>query len=183
MRATNLPSTCGCNRASSLPESLGPAPGRSSSLSAASRLPITIAWSDRRSSRPPRRSSQSPRHCRWHPGRAKSARLNLRAPCRPPLRRLLSSSRLVWRKNLHAQAGAMLGVYPPVHSPASPAARESRHPAIFSGHTPFNSPNGADARTRRLHQTAATWRRSQYRSPRRSETLARVAVIFAFNMS
>ncbi len=64
----------------------------------------------------------------------------------------------------------------------SPAAGGTRHPAIFWRYTALSSPNGADARTWRLHQTA-TGRRSQYRSPRRSETLARVAVIFGFNTS
>jgi hypothetical protein len=46
------------SRASSFPESLRSAPGRGSSLSAACRFPARSgAWSDRRSSRPPRRSS------------------------------------------------------------------------------------------------------------------------------
>jgi len=40
------------------------------------------------------------------------------------------------RKNLHAQAGAVLGVYPPVSAPASPASGWGRHPAIFSSHPP-----------------------------------------------
>src|SRR5262249_28958119 len=51
----------------------------------------------------------------------------------------------------------------------------SRHPAIFWRHTAFSSPDGVDARTRGLHQTA-TGHRPQYRSPRRSETPAGAAV-------
>src|SRR5262249_46427403 len=66
-----------------------------------------------------------------------------------------------FRKNLHAQAG------PAVHAPPSPAAARSRYPAIFLRPTAVSSPDGVDARTRRLHQTA-TRRRSQYRSPPRS---------------
>src|SRR5262252_9128663 len=52
---------------------------------------------------------------------------------------------------------------------------EADIPAIFLRHTAFRSSNGVDARTCRLHQTAAR-RRSQYRSPRRSETPARATV-------
>jgi hypothetical protein len=61
------------------------APGRGSSLSAASRLPRSGAWSARQLSRLPPRSSRSPR-----PASAASeicARLSLRDACRPPLRR------------------------------------------------------------------------------------------------
>ncbi len=92
-----------------------------------------------------------------------------------PIRDTHSGRRESFRKNLHAQGGAVLGVYPPVHPPASPAARGSRHPAIFLCHTAFSSPNGVDARTCRLHQKVAEGR-SQYRTPRRSKTSARATV-------
>src|SRR5262249_53880858 len=70
----------------------------------------------------------------------------------------------------------VFGLYPPLHAPAPPATGRSRHPAIFLRHTTFSSPDGVDARTRRLHQTA-TARRPQHRSPRRSQTPAGVTVI------
>src|SRR5262245_46704634 len=71
-------------------------------------------------------------------------------PCLPPLGRWRHRSAAEsdgrgesCRKNLHAHAGPVLGIYPPVHAPASPAAGGSRHPALFSRHTAFRSPDGA----------------------------------------
>jgi hypothetical protein len=69
------------------------------------------------------------------------------------------------RKNLHAQTGSIFGVHPPVHAPASPASSRSRHAAIFSSHPAFRSPDGGNARTRRLRQKA-TEGRPQHRTAR-----------------
>src|SRR5215831_12391392 len=143
------------NSASSLPVSLRPAPGRGSSLSAASRLPSTKRRLVRYTVEPPTPTLLAISSS-LAPASAASkicARLSLRTACRPPPSRALSSSRSVWlsstgyrmficapcahwrrgrttesdgrsesfRKNVHAQTGAVPGVYPPVHAPASPA--------------------------------------------------------------
>src|SRR5215831_11203372 len=157
--AGGLEQAVATSRASSLPESLRPAPGRGCSLSAASRLPSTKRCLVRYTVEPPTPTLLAISSS-LAPASAASkicARLSLRAACRPPLRRALSSSRSVWlsstryrmfirapcahwrhgrttesdgrnesfRKNVHGQTGAVPGVYPPVHAPASPPPAEA----------------------------------------------------------
>jgi hypothetical protein len=68
-------------------------------------------------------------------------------------------------KSLHAKAGSVSGVYLCIHPPAPQASGRSRHAAIFPRQPTFSSPNGADVRTVRIHQTT-TGCRSQYRNAR-----------------
>src|SRR5260370_21158913 len=71
-------------------------------------------------------------------------------------------------KKFHAQAGPISGVYPPLHTPAPPAASRNRYAGIFSRQPTFGSPDAAHARTGRIHPTTAA-RRSQHRNARSSE--------------
>src|SRR6266511_4302665 len=89
------------SRASSLPESLRPAPGRGCSLSAASRLPSTKRCLVRYTVEPPTAtlvaisSSLAPA---WAASKI-CARLSLRAACLPPLTIAVSSARSVGLRN------------------------------------------------------------------------------------
>src|SRR3984957_11265842 len=68
-------------------------------------------------------------------------------------------------KNLHAQAGAVSGLYPPLYAVAPQTSGRNRHPGIFSRQPAFGSPDGADAGTSRPHHKA-TKDASQHRGPR-----------------
>src|ERR1700691_4568823 len=70
-------------------------------------------------------------------------------------------------KTLHAQAGAVPGLYPPLFASASQTPGGNRHARILSRQPAFGSPNGALARASRPHQTAAQ-DTPQHRGPRRS---------------
>src|ERR1700758_3026588 len=67
-------------------------------------------------------------------------------------------------KTLHAHAGAVSGFYPPLYPAASQAPGRNRHAGISPRQPAFGSPDGADAGTRRPHQTAAK-DASQHRGP------------------
>jgi hypothetical protein len=82
------------------------------------------------------------------------ARLSLRAACLPPLRRILSSARSVWLISTHIQLYTRLHRRPPA---------ETDMQQIFSHQPAFGSPNGADARTGRIHPTPGA-RGSQHRN-------------------
>src|SRR6185436_6887662 len=183
------------SRASSLPESLRVAPGRGSSRSAASRLPSTKRCLVRYTVEPPTPTllaiSASPMPA--SAASKICARLSLRAECLPPLKSAVSSPRSAWLhpiayihlclllrhrrttesdgrreppcKSLHAQAGPVSGVYPPLHAPAPSAAGRNRHAAILPRQPAFGSPDGAHPQTGRVHQ-AATQDRTQYRTAR-----------------
>src|ERR1700688_3220717 len=68
-------------------------------------------------------------------------------------------------KNLHAQAGAVSGLYPPLYAVAPQTSGRNRHPGIFPRQPAFGSPDGADAGTSRPHHKA-TKDASQHRGPR-----------------
>src|ERR1700722_11632140 len=68
-------------------------------------------------------------------------------------------------KNLHAQAGAVSGLYPPLYAVAPQTSGRNRHPGIFPRQPAFGSPDGADAGTSRPHHKA-TKEASQHRGPR-----------------
>src|SRR5690348_4747961 len=68
-------------------------------------------------------------------------------------------------KNLHAQAGAVSGLYPPLYAAPPQTPSRDRHAGIFSRQPALGSPDAADAGTRRPHQTAAK-NPSQHRGPR-----------------
>src|SRR5690348_513314 len=68
-------------------------------------------------------------------------------------------------KNLHAQAGAVSGLYPPLYAAPPQTPSRDRHAGIFSRQPALGSPDAADAGTHRPHQTAAK-NPSQHRGPR-----------------
>jgi hypothetical protein len=71
--------------------------------------------------------------------------------------------RMAPAKSFTPKQGPVSGFHLRIHAPARPAAGRSRNAAIFPGQRPFSSPDGAHARTGRVH-SAPTGGRSQHRN-------------------